>query len=190
MTSHVHLIVSVSKGELSDVIRDLKSFTSRQMKELLQDKSDVESRRDRAGVPVAACPVLVTGFGKAGKKNKRNNLFQFWQQHNHPIELSTNQMIDQRLEYVHSNPVEAGFVFKAEDWVWSSARQYEGEAGELDDLYIIERTLFRAWVLADDKTRGSCFYWKRTWVWKPYHYSNRQYFLFVRTFKFIARYCW
>ncbi|SHK65328.1 Transposase IS200 like [Reichenbachiella agariperforans] len=90
MTSHIHLILSVSEGELSDVIRDFKSFTSRQIKEILQDKTNPESRREW----------LLWMFERAGKKNKRNQDYQFWQQHNHPIELSTNEMIDQRLEYL------------------------------------------------------------------------------------------
>ncbi|UXP33895.1 hypothetical protein N6H18_08045 [Reichenbachiella agarivorans] len=75
-------------------------------------------------------------FERAGKKNIRNGAFQLWQQHNHPVELSTNEIIDQRLDYVHNNPVEAGFVYKPEDWVWSSARQYAGEIGELDISYV------------------------------------------------------
>lgn len=75
-------------------------------------------------------------FERAGKKNKRNKGFQLWQQNNHPIELSSNEMIDQRLNYVHYNPVEAGFVFKPEGWVWSSARQYAGENGDIDLDYL------------------------------------------------------
>ncbi|MTI19869.1 transposase, partial [Fulvivirga sp. RKSG066] len=47
---------------------------------------------------------------RAGKKNIRNYGFQLWQQHNHPIQLDTNELMDQRLEYVHNNPCEAGFV--------------------------------------------------------------------------------
>ena len=50
------------------------------------------------------------GFARAGKKNPNNDNYQFWQQNNHPIELSTNEMIDQKLEYFHMNPVEAKFV--------------------------------------------------------------------------------
>ncbi|MCV9387761.1 REP-associated tyrosine transposase [Reichenbachiella ulvae] len=126
MTSHIHLMLSVSEGELSDVIRDFKSFTSRQIKELLQNASTIESRKEW----------LVWMFERAGKHNERNNNFQFWQQHNHPIQLSTNHMIDQRLDYLHNKPVEAGFVFKAEDWIWSSARQYAAEAGELELIYL------------------------------------------------------
>jgi putative transposase len=126
MTSHVHLIVSVSDGELSDVIRDFKSYTSREVRKSLEDKTNIESRREW----------LIWMFERAGKNNIRNHDFQFWQQHNHPIELSTNKMIDQRLDYIHNNPIEAGFVFKCDDWVWSSARQYSGELGEIELSYL------------------------------------------------------
>ena len=73
---------------------------------------------------------------KAGLKNRNNNYFQFWQQHNHPIELSDNKIIDQRLEYIHNNPVEAGFVEKPEEYLYSIARDYAGEKGLLDIIVI------------------------------------------------------
>jgi putative transposase len=44
--------------------------------------------------------------------------------------------MQQKLDYVHDNPVEAGFVEKPEDWLWSSARDYAGSKGLLDILYI------------------------------------------------------
>ncbi|HIH0176808.1 TPA: hypothetical protein ACYHGJ_002887, partial [Staphylococcus aureus] len=59
-----------------------------------------------------------------GIKNKKNKDFQFWQQHNHPIELDTNEFLDQRLDYIHQNPVKAGFVENEEDWINSSAGDY------------------------------------------------------------------
>ncbi len=55
-----------------------------------------------------------------------------WQQHNHPMELSINQMMDQRLDYIHNNPVEAGFVDDPAAWEWSSCSDYErGVEGKL-----------------------------------------------------------
>jgi putative transposase len=107
-------------------IRDFKSYTSREVRKSLEDKTNIESRREW----------LIWMFERAGKNNIRNHDFQFWQQHNHPIELSTNKMIDQRLDYIHNNPIEAGFVFKCDDWVWSSARQYSGELGEIELSYL------------------------------------------------------
>jgi len=40
--------------------------------------------------------------------------------------LSTNQLIEQRLHYIHNIPVEAGFVSSPKDYLYSSARDYEG----------------------------------------------------------------
>ena len=56
------------------------------------------------------------------------------QQHNHPIELNTNNKIDQRVSYIHNNPVKAGYVARPEHWRYSSATNYVGdiEAGLLD----------------------------------------------------------
>ena len=73
---------------------------------------------------------------RAGKKNGNNNSFQLWQQSNHPIELSDNYMKEQRLSYLHQNPVVSGFVLEAEDYVYSSARDYAGEKGLLDIVFI------------------------------------------------------
>jgi len=74
-------------------------------------------------------------FSKAGQTNPNNQYWQLWQQHNHPIELSSNKMIDQRLEYLHMNPVKAGFVDKPEDWLFSSAKNYAG----LGSMLTLER---------------------------------------------------
>jgi putative transposase len=32
----------------------------------------------------------------------------FWQKTNHPTELSTPEIFDQKVEYIHNNPVGAG----------------------------------------------------------------------------------
>ena len=73
---------------------------------------------------------------RAGKKKSNNKDFQFWQQHNHPIELSTNKILQERIDYIHTNPVEAGFVKKPSDWLFSSAGDYEGETGEIDIYFL------------------------------------------------------
>ena len=48
---------------------------------------------------------------------------------------ATNKMLDQRLDYLHKNPVEQGIVFRAEDYCYSSAVDYIGETG----LFKIEK---------------------------------------------------
>ncbi|MGK7392229.1 MAG: hypothetical protein ACNS60_17890 [Candidatus Cyclobacteriaceae bacterium M2_1C_046] len=69
-------------------------------------------------------------------KNPNNIIFQFLQQDNHPIGLITNEMIDQKLDYIHNNPVEAGIVLSPEEILYSSAKNYAG-LGE----YLIEVNL-------------------------------------------------
>ena len=129
MTSHIHMILGTSgENKLENIIRDLKSFTSRSIRKLLEGNEKVwESRREW----------MYIMMHQAGINNGNNKDFQFWQQHNHPIELSTNNLLDQKLNYIHNNPVEAGFVESPEMWQYSSAKDYYGnEKGVIDILFI------------------------------------------------------
>lgn len=127
MSSHVHMIIGRSGDQkLEDIIRDIKKFTSVKIVEAIRNNPH-ESRRE----------LLVWLFERAGKQNSNNTNFQFWQQHNHPIELNTNKMIDQRLEYIHLNPVEAGIVLSPEDYLYSSAVNYAGLPEKLIDVIFI-----------------------------------------------------
>lgn len=65
-------------------------------------------------------------------KNHRNTFYKVWQDGYHPIELNTNELIIQKLNYIHENPVKAECVFKAEDYVFSSARDHLGDEGVID----------------------------------------------------------
>ena len=127
MTSHIHLILSVNEGKrLSDVIRDFKSFTSSQLRQLISENNR-ESRREW----------LLWMFENAGKRNNRNSDFQLWQQHNHPVELNTNEKVQQRLNYIHNNPVVAGFVDDPATWIWSSCSSYhKGIKDRIELIYI------------------------------------------------------
>lgn len=126
MTSHVHLIIGTDgSNDLQDIIRDLKSYTSRQIR-LRLEQSTIESRKGW----------MMWFFTQAGIHNSNNKDYQFWQQNNHPIELSTPEMTKQRLNYLHNNPVEAGFVTSSEHWRWSSAYDYSGGRGLVDLIFI------------------------------------------------------
>ncbi|WMJ72789.1 transposase [Cytophagaceae bacterium ABcell3] len=111
MPSHVHLIISTETASLSDIIRDMKRHTSKQLIKCIQEYS-CESRREW----------LLWMFKRAGKKNANNKDYQFWQQNNHPIELSNYELLNQRLNYLHQNPVEAGFVAEAHEYLYSSGK--------------------------------------------------------------------
>ena len=75
---------------------------------------------------------MLAEFKKAGSANSNNQTYQFWRQDNRPIEIFSNEVINQKMEYVHHNPVEAGLVEHAEDYLYSSARDYAGVKGLLD----------------------------------------------------------
>ena len=65
-------------------------------------------------------------FEFPGKYDNRVKKYRFWQDKSHPIELTTTEMIEQRMNYIHENPVRAGVVTVAEDYFYSSARNYAG----------------------------------------------------------------
>jgi putative transposase len=73
---------------------------------------------------------------RAGLKNGNNKDWQLWQQHNQPIELLTIEMFYQKLQYIHSNPVEAGFAENEEDYLYSSARDFHGKKGLIELCYV------------------------------------------------------
>lgn len=65
-------------------------------------------------------------FRKEAEKSSNVKHFQFWRHDNKPIELWSNKVIHQKIDYVHNNPVEEGFVYKPEDYIYSSAIDYAG----------------------------------------------------------------
>ncbi len=121
MPSHVHLVFRSNRGDPSGLIRDFKGYTARKLIKTI-DENQQESRREW----------LLWMFEKAGVKNATVSHRQFWQQHNKPIELWTDKVIQQKIEYIHNNPVVSGFVVDPVDWKYSSARNYQ------DDHTILE----------------------------------------------------
>jgi REP element-mobilizing transposase RayT len=68
---------------------------------------------------------------RAAKKSSNVSSKQFWQHHNKPIELWSADIIDQKVNYIHNNPVLAGFVDEPHHWRFSSAIDYAGGRGLL-----------------------------------------------------------
>lgn len=119
MTNHIHLIISKQgKNQLEDIIRDFKKYTSMQILSAILN-NNTESRKEW----------MIKIFNKAGKANSQNKVYQFWQHGNHPIELDTTETLEQKLEYLHNNPVTAEFVEKPHHWKYSSAIDYIGNNG-------------------------------------------------------------
>ena len=121
MPSHIHLIFRSADADPSGLIRDFKGFTSRKMLKTIEENAQ-ESRKEW----------MLWMFEKAGKKNSNVKNRQFWQQNNKPIELWSLKVFEQKLNYIHNNPVISGFVTNPIDWKYSSARNY----GNNDDTIL------------------------------------------------------
>ncbi|HLN95957.1 MAG TPA: transposase [Flavobacterium sp.] len=113
MPSHVHLIFRSSNEDPSGLIRDFKGYTARMMLAAIRENPE-ESRQEW----------LLWMFRHAAGKKSNVKHMQFWRQDNQPIEIWSYPVFEQKLDYIHRNPVEAGFVTDPIDWKFSSARNY------------------------------------------------------------------
>jgi len=129
MTNHVHLIFRSTKDQKPELLLgDFKRFTSKAIVRAIQENPK-ESRKE----------FLIEQFLKAGKKSSNVKKYQFWRHDNKPIELWSNKVIFQKINYIHNNPVKEGYVFRAEDYIYSSAVDYSGEKGLIDDIVVIRK---------------------------------------------------
>jgi len=127
MTNHVHLIFRSVDGQKPELLLgDFKRFTSKALVKAIKDNS-IESRS----------VYMLEQFLKAGAKSSNVKQYQFWQHDNKPIELWSNKVFDEKINYIHNNPVEDDLVSFPEDYIYSSARDYRGEKGILEGVVVI-----------------------------------------------------
>ena len=120
MPSHIHMIFSDNNANPSKLLGEFKTFTSKNMRKEIENNI-YESRKEW----------ILWMMKKAGVKNSNVKNYQFWQQNNQPMELWSNKFIDQKVDYIHNNPIKAGFVEEAEHWKYSSAIDYSGGKGRI-----------------------------------------------------------
>ena len=73
MSNHVHLIISAEENNVSDVLGDVKKYTSKKIIKAIKEHPG-ESRREW----------MLKIFKEAGEQNSRNDSYQFWIQDNQP----------------------------------------------------------------------------------------------------------
>jgi len=115
MTSHIHLIESTEKEELQHIIRDFKKHTSKTIIEAIIEIP--ESRREW----------LLNKFSYAADRIKRGKNYKVWQDGFHPVLLQTTFMLEQRIKYIHENPMELELIDHPRSWINSSYLAYEDE---------------------------------------------------------------
>jgi len=94
---------------LSKTIQSFKKYTAKQIIENLVNDGNLE---------------LLKKFEYAKKDYKVTSKHQVWQKGFFPKEILTQEALNQKLEYIHMNPVMKGYVEFPEDWIYSSAGDY------------------------------------------------------------------
>jgi len=128
--NHLHLLMRSENSKLSDTIKEFKSFTAKKILEAVNTES--ESRKEW----------ILNLFEFSAKQHKRNEKYQVWTHENHAEIVYGNQFMDSKINYIHENPVRGGIVAKAEDYLYSSARNYAGLDGVLE-IMVIPQTVER-----------------------------------------------
>ena len=121
MPSHIHLIFRAKEANPDQLLGRMKEFTSKKIQAAINE-NPTESRKEW----------LNWMFERAASKSRNVSGSQFWQHHNKPIELWTPEVMDQKLDYIHMNPVESVFVSEPHHWKHSSAIDYSGGKGLLE----------------------------------------------------------
>ena len=115
LENHCHFILQ--SPELNRDIARYKSYTARQLIQYL-DQHNIRQILEQLA------------FYKKAHKNDR--AYQFWQEGVHPEWIQSDEMMKQKIDYIHHNPVKRGYVDQAEHWRYSSARDYAGQSGLLE----------------------------------------------------------
>ncbi|HVX64815.1 MAG TPA: transposase, partial [Pirellulales bacterium] len=110
----LHFIAS--SPDLAKEVGDFKSFTARRIIDELKNRGSRQALR------------MLKRF-KARHKTDRE--YQLWQEGSKPKMIEGDEMMRQKLEYTHYNPVKRGYVDDPTHWRYSSARNYAGGDGLL-----------------------------------------------------------
>jgi len=124
MSNHIHLIASAEESNneknLSDILRDFKKFTSKEIIKTIKE------------VPESRSEWMLNLFWYAGKYNKKIINYKVWQDGNEAKEVHSIDFLDEKMKYIHDNPVRAEIVSDPVNYLYISAIDYGGEKGLID----------------------------------------------------------
>lgn len=112
MSNHIHTIWTATDNNLSDIIRDFKTHTSKSFIKIIVESA--ESRREW----------LLYMFKFYARRTMANKNYKIWTNDNHPEEIFSQEFFYQKLQYIHQNPVRGGIVYEETDYIYSSAANY------------------------------------------------------------------
>jgi REP element-mobilizing transposase RayT len=115
LENHTHFIAA--SDNLVKEIGDFKSYTARRLIDLLES---------------ANAKTILDQLAFRRARHKHDREYQFWQEGSHPQQISNAQIMRQKIEYMHFNPVKRGYVDDPTHWRYSSARNYAQMPGLID----------------------------------------------------------
>ena len=116
MWDHLHLLTS-RPSTTSNVLRVLKGITARRAIDYLKSRNYFSS------------------LAKLQHQERdRNYRYSLWQTEKNVLPVFSEGMFMEKLNYIHQNPVRAALSECAEDYRWSSARNWKGRLLENEPL--------------------------------------------------------
>ena len=109
MPTHIHLLFHLPLEEsIIDFMRDFKRFTSGKITKQLKINGYSEIIKRIEGYSL--------GYN--------NQKYKVWMDRYDDLIVTTPEVFKIKFNYIHNNPVKGGLTEKAEDWKYSSARNY------------------------------------------------------------------
>ena len=115
MKNHLHIIGSAEN--LGREIASFKSFTARKCIDYYKETGN---------------KAILKQLSLHKLRHRTDRDYQFWQEGVHPKRIQDREMMRQKIEYIHHNPVRRGYIDYPEHWRYSSARNYAGGCGVLE----------------------------------------------------------
>ncbi len=107
LDNHLHAILNAP--DLPRVLADFKRHTAQRLLEQLQTENNAW---------------LLGELDYFCGKHKPESRHQIWQEGSHPQEIDSDEMMDQKIDYIHNNPIKRGLVAAPEHWRYSSAHEW------------------------------------------------------------------
>lgn len=107
-----HLHAALSHPKLSQVLQSIKSYSAK----IILNQLQKDDKRWAINI-----------FAYQKKHHKTASTHQVWQEGFHPQLIKDEEMLIEKIDYIHYNPVKRGLVAKPEHWIYSSASHYAGK---------------------------------------------------------------
>jgi putative transposase len=107
MENHLHCIIL--SNEFKRVIQSFKSYTARAIIDYYIEHKNVD---------------ILGKLRKNKLSHKKLSEYQVRQEGSRPEEINTDEMMHQKVEYIHNNPIRRGYVEQSSHWWYSSAQNY------------------------------------------------------------------